>query len=362
VTDATAATSVQLKDGEEVVGIDLVQRVTPTVRLSGRITSSGSSPFDVSMLLVAVGRLEAEDALVKRLGTVPIRQGQGSFAFSGIFPGSYVLAALGRCENGGTQTLSELPSNERDLALQRLAHAAALDGCAGVTRVAIAGSDVEGVGIALLPRVALPGRVSLDSSRTISRGEVRITLYGVEPAIPANYAVVLPADAEPDGTFEIEYIPPGRFIPEVNLYDRIQDHYVHDVLQAGVSVIYHGIEVESRKLEPLEVVLRSDGASLSGIVEDGNKRPIGDAVVVLVPQGARRQNRSLYPRTVADSEGRFTIRSIAPGEYKAYAWEHDPSESYYFQPESLSLIESYSRSFRAVPKTRISSFRLLPVP
>ena len=43
--------------------------------------------------------------------------------------------------------------------------------------------------------------------------------------------------------------------------------------------------------------------------------------MTLAPEQWRRQNRALYADTTSDSEGRFTVRGIAPGEYKVFAWE-----------------------------------------
>jgi uncharacterized surface anchored protein len=54
---------------------------------------------------------------------------------------------------------------------------------------------------------------------------------------------------------------------------------------------------------------------------EGPLKTFAGATVVLVPEQKRRQNRALFLSTTADASGRFSIRGVAPGDYKLFAWE-----------------------------------------
>jgi hypothetical protein len=72
---------------------------------------------------------------------------------------------------------------------------------------------------------------------------------------------------------------------------------------------------------PLQVSLRTGAATVEGVVRDGSNRPIANATVVVIPPDARRENRALYKTATTDAAGKYTVRGIAPGNYKIFAFE-----------------------------------------
>ncbi|HYZ85943.1 MAG TPA: carboxypeptidase-like regulatory domain-containing protein, partial [Bryobacteraceae bacterium] len=46
--------------------------------------------------------------------------------------------------------------------------------------------------------------------------------------------------------------------------------------------------------------------------------------ILLAPAGELRQVTSLYVAAQADAGGNFRLRSLAPGNYKLFAFEHSP--------------------------------------
>jgi protocatechuate 3,4-dioxygenase beta subunit len=63
-------------------------------------------------------------------------------------------------------------------------------------------------------------------------------------------------------------------------------------------------------------------------VTDGASKQYSGAVVALVPDSRRFENRALFATAASDASGKFVFRGIAPGEYRLYAWETTPPNAY----------------------------------
>jgi hypothetical protein len=107
-----------------------------------------------------------------------------------------------------------------------------------------------------------------------------------------------------------------------------QDMYLADVRQGAQSVFDSGFDVNTRNTNPVEVVLGSGAGTVTGIVQDGPTKAFPGATVVLVPEARRRSNSALYVVGTSDASGRFTLRGVAPGDYKVFAWESIPAFAY----------------------------------
>ncbi len=69
-------------------------------------------------------------------------------------------------------------------------------------------------------------------------------------------------------------------------------------------------------------------------------QPVPGATVVLVPTERERVDQLTYYKTAStDQSGSFTIKNVAPGEYKAYAWDDVESGAYY-DPGFVKQVES----------------------
>jgi len=101
--------------------------------------------------------------------------------------------------------------------------------------------------------------------------------------------------------------------------NRAQGLYLTDVLQNGISVFDSGFDARA-DAAPVQVVLNPDGATVRGSIQDPAGKSLPNGIVALVPAEDRRQNRALYRSAVTDANGRFTLLSIAPDQYKLFAW------------------------------------------
>jgi len=200
--------------------------------------------------------------------------------------------------------------------------------------------DVTGLAIELVASQSVNGTLTIDG-RPPANTTVRVALSAVGNPSPTYQGIsaraVIPK-AE-DGTFTILGIPQSRYHAEMGA-GLPPDLYVSDVRIGASSVYDSGFEVGKEPEAPLlQVSLRSGAATVEGIVRDGSNKPIRNATVVVVPPDARRENHELYKTATSDAAGKFTIRGVAPGNYKIFAFEGLAGGEFY-NPRFLSKYES----------------------
>jgi hypothetical protein len=118
-----------------------------------------------------------------------------------------------------------------------------------------------------------------------------------------------------------------------------QDSYLKSVTLGGHDALAGPFTLgEGGSGGNLEVVIGSPSAEIFGVIlgADGNNAP--GSVVTLAPDSGRQD---LYRRVNTDQNGTFSMKSLAPGTYRVYAWDAlDPGEE--SDPELLKAHEDTS--------------------
>jgi hypothetical protein len=73
----------------------------------------------------------------------------------------------------------------------------------------------------------------------------------------------------------------------------------------------------------VEIDIRTKGGTIQGTVRDTSNQ-LSQATVILVPDIGFRRNLDLYKRTLANANGEFSLRGIAPGQYQIFALSKTP--------------------------------------
>jgi hypothetical protein len=91
----------------------------------------------------------------------------------------------------------------------------------------------------------------------------------------------------------------------------------------------------------LEVILSAKAASVTGTVFlPDSDRPASEVTVILIPQEKEhKESLSAYPKGATDDSGKFTIRDIPPGEYRAFTWD-SVDNNIYMDPDFIRPLES----------------------
>jgi protocatechuate 3,4-dioxygenase beta subunit len=167
--------------------------------------------------------------------------------------------------------------------------------------------------------------------------------------------------ANPDGTFELKELLPGKYLVEVTFEADSRAYYVHSVRfngsPADAGFIINGADGS------LLVTLSPDSAELKGSALDEHDKPIADATVVLVPDDPFRKAVSRYGKARTDQTGRFTIRRITPGSYTLYAWQDLDGEPY-LDPDFLKTQQDHGVNVKVNPGTANAAVILhaFPIP
>jgi hypothetical protein len=119
--------------------------------------------------------------------------------------------------------------------------------------------------------------------------------------------------------------------------------YVSDVRQGGVSIYDTGLVIGSAPVNPIDIIVESNPGGISGTVMGANQRPATNATVVLVPAPQRRRNADLYRTALSGPEGKFTMNSLPPGEYKLFAWP-TLNGTPYLNPNFMAIYEEKGTS------------------
>jgi hypothetical protein len=188
--------------------------------------------------------------------------------------------------------------------------------------------DVNGLAIELVPSVGVDGILTIDD-KPPGKATVRVAIGAVGNPSPTFQGIVARAviPKADDGTFTIANVPNSRYRVEMGA-GLPPDLYLSDVRLGGLNVFDSGFEVGREQLQPLQVSLRSGAATVEGVVRNGD-RLVANATVVVIPPDGRRENRALYKTAKSDASGKFTIRGVAPGNYKLFAFENAAGGEFY---------------------------------
>ena len=158
---------------------------------------------------------------------------------------------------------------------------------------------------------------------------------------------------KPDGTFALKNVVASE-VYDVTLAGAPEDFYLKAARLGSDNVLEEGLSVApGRQSSALELVLSSAGGQIDGIVV--SEQGFDGALVVLVPESPHRGQARLYKTTTPDQYGHFTLRGIAPGDYKLFAWEDIEAGAYqdadFLRPyeergETLRVVEADHHSAR----------------
>src|SRR5688572_29127698 len=335
--EVTKATPVLLRADGNVEGINYAVRNSRAVTLSGTVRSliPGNGGVQVVLMLVLRGESIPDNTGERVAARTLLTPASGRFEIPGVPPGAYDVYARMPDSNPGRLT------NGNGMAFGR-------------ATVNVLDEDVSDIQIDIHPTVSVAGSiVSAAGSETWATARLSVQVEGSAAKIPFFQSAVAArvVSAGRDGAFRLPAVPQGHYHLLVDGLPK--GAYVADVRQGAASVFDSGFDVGLESPAPIQVVLASNGGTLQGIVQNVDGKIVPGSTVVLVPIQHRRLNWLLYRTAVADSSGRYTLHSIAPGDYTLFAWE-SVSPGAYYSVRFLETYEGQGRTFRITPSSAAS--------
>lgn len=313
------ASEVEVRAGDEAVGIDIRYRDHRGHTISGSVTgSAGSNQAGVSVMITRAG-----SSIMEGNGFVNPMSKERGFAVDGLLDGEYTAIAIansnGLMDNG--ENLSTLVSQPR--------------------RVTVSGADVTGVELALEPLAAISGTVTIEPASAsalkdacknpprLYKEEIVIDARGEAKSKPEDEVLQMlsafrrttPND---QSEFTVGFLRPGVYRPEAqlpseNLFIKSMTIPPAAPNEKRIDAAKTGVRLKAgEKVKGLILTIGEGAAGLKGRVVTGeqNKPPSEKTRVYLIPAEPDAADTVLrYFEADVTVDGAFSLSNVPPGAY-----------------------------------------------
>ena len=316
VTDAGAASPIEVVAGREMPGLDVRLRKTQVFRIKGKLTGV---PVDgVTRLRVTVVPRENLIGGMMMGGSGNVAK-DGSFEIDGVSPGAYILMAMNTM--GSFRAVARQP-------------------------IDIANRSVDGVALGVQPPAEVRGMVRIEGQPKTDDDPKT----GKSPTAPSLTAVQIqllategpsfnmqPAKIQTDGSFTIADVAPGRY--RVNIYSTPEGTYLKSA-QAGDQDALAGFDAGAGS-SGLVITLSAAAGEVDGTVQTDQQQPAQGSIVTLIPDPPPAPGTMMhrYKQASTDQNGSYAMKGVAPGKYRIYSWE-DLDSGEQFDPDFLKMFEN----------------------
>ncbi len=323
VPDLASASPLQLAAGQHAQA-DFSMSAGPVYHVSGSVT--GYSPhYGVGFQLLS----QSGDDL-----SLPIKfnEESGRFDVDSVPPGNYVVKAFSQ----GGASLDQPLRGELHLNVA---------------------ASVENLHLVLGPAISIPVSVRMESRASSSQGAagagiqaapIAVRLISSDPTTAESYSTIVRGGP---GAYSLvlQNVEPGKYSVDLIAHGA---WYVQSAQYGQTNLLNDDLTIASAgQSYPMEIVLRDDGATLTGTVRTSDGT-YAEATVVAVPEPASK----VAPRVAyAFAQNGFTFNGLAPGEYLIYAFDYAEGIEY-SNPDVLQTYASQAAhvTLSANQKTQVA--------
>jgi hypothetical protein len=235
---------------------------------------------------------------------------KGEFVMSSVTPGSYVLTAT--MNEDGKMMSARIP-------------------------LEVGNSSLEDITLQPGPGLGINGRVKIEGQEP----DTKITNMRVflQPKTPMMFGPGAQGGrVKDDNTFTFTNVQPEIY--DVRTFSTPDGGYVKSIRVGDADVIDSGLDITSGAPPgEMTIVIAMAAGQITGTVQNEKLEPAAGATVVLIPEGKRRESDRWYQTTSTDQYGNYTLKNVAPGEYRVFAFDTVEYQAY-MDPEWLKPFES----------------------
>lgn len=310
------ATFVDIEAGEERTGVDITLQRTSGQRVSGQIVGPGAE--GAQLRVDPVGPL-----------SVGAAGPDGRFTIRNVPQGPYVLRA--RAVVAGPAGIEQFGAE---------------------AQIVVGDAPVSGVLLSMAPSLEtrVAGRLVVEPGsddvlpRTVVRLRSRETWHSARS---------LEAAVQPDRTFQIGAVPPGRYDVEMTFDGQAAagaSWRPVSFIADGQDVLDTGLTVTERGIDAATVTVTQTTQQLRGTLRGSAALPPTILTMLVFPEDRRfwtpgsRRIKAVRP----DTDGAFRFEDLPSGSYFAIAL-HDPDPASVFDPVYLSSLADVSMRISIAP-------------
>ena len=354
--DATQASPIDVRPGEELNGIDVSVSRQALYRIRGKVIDprTGQPPRTASVTIVPRGSAAPPVALFGSAS--PYNPSDGSFELRDVAPGAYWVRATVTAAsadsiltaNAAGRSLADIFS-ESIMADRRVVQVAA----------DVTGSDVDGLMITVAAGASIRGRLRVEGQTLAALGNLdrlQVTLRPATTGTSSNRHRPVSAD----GVFRLDNVSPGEYFATVQPLP--EGYYVKEARLDQLDALQQPLVISGPVSGTLDVVLSRAAGRIEGTVTDSRGQGVPGVQAVLVPTPRLRWRFDLFRTATTDGTGRLSLSGIPPGDYSLFAWEALQSFAY-FDDDVLRQSETAATSVRIVESsTATVQVTLIPAP
>jgi len=301
--DPTTAVPIEVTGGAQMRGVNLSLVRARTFRIRGRVEGRPAA----QVLFMPRGQPEWMSIDQRNHETGP----KGTFELDAVLPGAYTLVATSWSDSKNMSARQDVDVGDSNVD--------------NVVLVLTSGYEVTG-------HLAVEGvnQPNLDSVNVMlrPRDAGRITYGGL-------------SDHLHDGDFTLSDVTPDNYYLQV--FGLPDGYWVKSVHLGDQEVKDSGMDLTNGSPGPITVTIAPNAGQIDGSVMNDQQQAAAGATVVLVPEPKLRERPDAYKSTTSDQGGRFSLKDLAPGEYKLFAWE-DVEYGAYMDPDFLRPVEDRGQS------------------
>ena len=277
-------------------------QVTGTIRTPGGRQLVNGAVLMRPVYVEGLATIRSQDVMIRP---------NGVFAFRNVPPGQYEICARGDLADESPTLFATF-------------------------RITVDERDVSNIEMMLVPGARLEGRVVVEARASRETPQIPGGLRVRAPLVDGNtFGETLTGDVRADGSFAVRGLMVGSHAIAVE--GLTPPWVVKSVSWHGQDITDSGISAESRRVySDVRVTITDAASEISGVVQNSAGRAVADATVLIIPASPRFWTRTSRRFRVlrSDAAGRYTVRGLPPGEYRAVAsLDIDDVEAY--RPELL---------------------------